>query len=109
MVYIGKERYQSTPKSAEAAGSGVLGVNSGTLHLILLAGRKVWTNPFFAFISHTPSRTPLILLLFPPFRAPPLPPPCPPRPPPPTPSLLHALCCFIFCHRAGLRQPRRAA
>ena len=65
----------------------------------LFCSPKVWTNPLFAFISHPPCPAPLGFACF--FHPPPT--PCPP------PS--HFCCmrsavseCFIFCHRAGLRQ-----
>ena len=88
----------SETKSAEATGPGVLGVSSGTLHLILLpAVRKFGTTRFFAFY-----------LLF-------RPSPLTPRPflavwsscpPPPAPHLFSALPLPHFCICSALSRYR---
>ena len=86
--------YKANNQSAEAAGPGELGLNSGPLHLILLpAVRKFGTTRFPPFIlpafSALPPRRPLVLLLFlgcvlvAPLCCPPSPPPAPPLPPRP--------------------------
>ena len=70
--------------SAEAAGPGVLGVNSGTLPLILLpANRKFGTTRLLPSFP-----TPIFYLLFP------RPAPWPPHHPCPPPS--HPLCSFTL-------------
>ena len=71
----------ATSKSAEATGPGILGVSSGTLHLIIFCSAKVWKHPFFGV--HFPPPRPAPLFFGPP-------------PPPPPPPLTAPFICFFL-------------